>query len=107
MSEPHPEARLAPDRIPWLGTGVEALPGLTIGAESFAAALVGASSPTCCAGEVIAPCGAWLISRRTALVGGRNRDHHSRPVGLQSARAASRRLYPQADAGGDCTLQWS
>ncbi|HMQ33633.1 MAG TPA: hypothetical protein PKD53_23070 [Chloroflexaceae bacterium] len=40
-SEPRPEARLAPELIPWLGAGVGALLGLTIGAESFAAAIFG------------------------------------------------------------------
>lgn len=41
LSEPHPEARLTPATIPWLGAGVGALLGLTIGAQSFATALVG------------------------------------------------------------------
>lgn len=41
LSEPHPEARLAPEVIPWLGAGVGALLGLTVGAQSFAMALFG------------------------------------------------------------------
>lgn len=41
LSEPHPEARLAPEAIPWLGAGVGALLGLTVGAQSFATALFG------------------------------------------------------------------
>lgn len=41
LSEPHPEARLAPAVIPWIGAGVGALLGLTIGAESLAMALFG------------------------------------------------------------------
>lgn len=41
LSEPHPEARLAPETIPWLGAGVGTLLGLAIGAQSFATALFG------------------------------------------------------------------
>lgn len=41
LSEPHPEARLAPAAIPWLGAGVGALLGLTSGAQSLATALFG------------------------------------------------------------------
>lgn len=41
LSEPQPEARLDPAAIPWLGAGVGALLGLTIGAESLATALFG------------------------------------------------------------------
>jgi hypothetical protein len=41
LSEPHPEARLAPEAIPWLSAGIGALLGLTVGAQSFALALFG------------------------------------------------------------------
>lgn len=41
LSEPHPEARLAPAAIPWLGAGIGTLLGLTIGAQSLATALFG------------------------------------------------------------------
>lgn len=40
-SEPHPEARLSAELISWIGAGLGALLGLTIGAESFAAATFG------------------------------------------------------------------
>lgn len=40
-NEPHPEARIASDMIPWLGAGIGALFGLVIGAESWAAAIFG------------------------------------------------------------------
>lgn len=40
-SEPHPEARIASDMIPWLGAGIGALLGLAIGAGSWAAAIFG------------------------------------------------------------------
>ncbi|NTU78340.1 MAG: hypothetical protein HGA45_02875 [Chloroflexales bacterium] len=41
MSEPHPEARLAPAAIPWLGGVVGALLGLFAGGKSLLAAILG------------------------------------------------------------------
>jgi hypothetical protein len=40
-SEPHPEARIANDLIPWLGADIGALLGLAVGAERWTAAIFG------------------------------------------------------------------
>jgi hypothetical protein len=57
LSEPHPEARLAPALIPWLGAGVGALLGLLIGAESFATALCGGLLADLLRGRATGPVG--------------------------------------------------